>query len=75
MQSFYNKALTGLLVLMAASVLIGFICMRCTYIRMTVLPAADRALPMRSDLIADKDVGGRSTIRLVDDTVAVGLLV
>jgi len=68
MQSFYNKALTGLLALMAASVLIGFICMRCTYIRMTVLPAADRALPMRSDLISDKDVGGRSTIRLVDDT-------
>jgi AraC-like DNA-binding protein len=68
MQSFYNKALTGLLALMAASVLIGFICYRCTYIRMTVLPAADRGMPMRSDLISDKDVGGRSTIRLLDDT-------
>ena len=68
MQSFYNKALTGLLALMAASVLIGFICYRCTFIRMTVLPAAERSVAMRTGVSSDKDTGGRSTIRLLDDT-------
>ena len=68
MQSFYNKALAGLLGLVVVSVLIGYTCVRCTYIRLPLLPAADRALPWKAETMADSAVGGRSTIRLIDDT-------
>jgi len=68
MQSFYNKALAGLLGLVVASVLIGYACVRCTYIRLPLLPAADRGLPWKAETMADSAVGGRSTIRLIDDT-------
>jgi AraC-like DNA-binding protein len=68
MQSFYNKALAGLLGLVVASVLIGYACVRCTYIRLPLLPAADTGLPWKAETMADSAVGGRSTIRLIDDT-------
>ena len=68
MQSFYNKALAGLLGLVVASVLIGYACVRCTYIRLPLLPAADRGLPWKAETMADSAVGGRSAIRLIDDT-------
>ena len=68
MQSFYNKALAGLLGLVVASVLIGYACVRCTYIRLPLLPAVDNGLPWKAETMADSAVGGRSTIRLIDDT-------
>ncbi|MFS2016806.1 helix-turn-helix domain-containing protein [Massilia sp. CT11-108] len=68
MQSFYNKALAGLLGLVVASVLIGYACVRSTWIRLPLLPAADSGLPWRAELMADSAVGGRSTARLIDDT-------
>jgi AraC-like DNA-binding protein len=67
MQSFYNKALAGLLGLVVASVLIGYACIRSTYIRLPLLPAVDSSLPWRAETMADSEVGGRSTIRLTDD--------
>ena len=68
MQSFYNKALAGLLGLVVASVLIGYACVRSTYVRLPLLPAADSGLSWRGEIMADSAVGGRSTARLVDDT-------
>jgi AraC-like DNA-binding protein len=68
MQSFYNKALAGLLGLMVASVLIGYACVRSTYVRLPLLPAADSGLPWHGEIMADSAVGGRSTARLIDDT-------
>ena len=44
MQSFYNKALACLLGLVLASVLIGYISLRCTYVRLPLVPAADSGL-------------------------------
>jgi AraC-like DNA-binding protein len=66
MQSFYNKALVGLLGLVAASVLIGYACVRCTYLRLPLLPAAQSGLPWQPETMADSAVGGRSTVRLID---------
>jgi AraC-like DNA-binding protein len=67
MQSFYNKALAGLLALVLASVLIGYISLRCTYVRLPLLPAVDSGLAWRAETIADSVVpGGRSTARLFD---------
>jgi AraC-like DNA-binding protein len=66
MQNFYNKALLGLLGLMAASVLIGYICVRSTYTRLALLPAVQSGLPWRAETISDQTVGGRSSIRLLD---------
>jgi AraC-like DNA-binding protein len=70
MQNFYNRALAGLLGLMVASILIGYASVRWTYTRLTLLPAADSGLTWRSETSADMAVGGRSTVRLVDDTDA-----
>jgi AraC-like DNA-binding protein len=70
MQSFYNKALAGLLGLVMASVLIGYACVRLTYIRLPLLPAADSGLRWQAVSMADSAVGGRSTIRLTDVTDA-----
>lgn len=72
MQSFYNKALAGLLGLMLASVLVGFVCVRCTYLRLPLLPAADSGLPWQALTLADSAVGGRSTIRLTDNAASLG---
>jgi AraC-like DNA-binding protein len=69
MQSFYNKALACLLGLVFASVLIGYISLRCTYIRLPLTPAADSGLKWQAQTIADSVVpGGRSTARLFNAT-------
>jgi AraC-like DNA-binding protein len=66
MQSFYNKALAGLLALVLASVLIGYISLRCTYVRLPLVPAADSGLKWQAETISDSVVGGRSTVKLFD---------
>lgn len=71
MQSFYNKALAGLLGLVVASVLIGYVCVRCTYIRQPLLPAAESGLMWQSEPAADISQGGRSTVKLLDDSSTV----
>ena len=69
MQSFYNKALACLLGLVFASVLIGYISLRCTYVRLPLIPAADSGLKWQAETIADSVVpGGRSTARLFNAT-------
>ena len=72
MQSFYNKALVGLLALVAASVLIGYASVRCTYIRLPLLPAAESGLRWQAVTMADSAVGGHSKIRLTGDKDALG---
>ena len=72
MQNFYNKALVWLLGLMAASFLIGYISLRCTYTRLTLLPAAESGLTWRAETSSDLVEGGRSTVRLTEDTGALG---
>jgi len=64
MQSFYHKALAGLLGLVLASILIGYVCVHLTYIRLPLLPAADSGLPWQSEPAVDT---GQSTIKLLDD--------
>jgi AraC-like DNA-binding protein len=68
MQSFYNKALACLLGLVLASVLIGYISLRCTYVRLPLLPVADSGLTWQPETISDAVVGGRSTVKLFDAT-------
>jgi AraC-like DNA-binding protein len=64
MQSFYNKAIAGLLGLVVASVLIGYVCLHLTYLRLPLLPAAESGLPWQSEPGADN---GQSTVKLLDD--------
>jgi AraC-like DNA-binding protein len=66
MQSFYNKALACLLGLVLASVLIGYISLRCTYVRLPLVPAADTGLAWQVETVTDTTIGGRTTIRLFD---------
>ena len=68
MQSFYNRALACLLGLVLASVLIGYISLRCTYVRLPLTPAADSGLKWQAQTIADSVVGGGSTARLFNAT-------
>lgn len=68
MQKFYKQALIGLLCLVLASVLIGYVSLRCTYIHLALLPAADSALPWRADIDSDVPYGGHSAARIVDDS-------
>jgi AraC-like DNA-binding protein len=70
MQSFYNKAIAWLLGLMVASILLGYICLRCTYIHLSLLPASESGLRWRSEPLADGSFGGRSTVKLIDDAAA-----
>jgi AraC-like DNA-binding protein len=67
MQSFYNKAIAWLLGLVVASVLIGSVCLRCTYVHLALLPAADSGLRWRSEASSDIPFNGRSTVRMTDD--------
>ena len=68
MQSFYNKALACLLGLVLASVLIGYISLQCTYVRLPLTPAADSGLKWQAQTIADSVVGGGSTATLFNAT-------
>ena len=68
MQKFYNKALIGLLCLVLASVLIGYTCLRATYIRLELLPAAESALAWHAEAASDVSAGGHSTVKILDAT-------
>ena len=66
MQGFYNKALSWLLILVVASVLIGYACYRATYIRLPLLPAAESRIPWGPGTFDDTSQGGHSSIQLLD---------
>jgi len=66
MQSFYNKALAGLLGLVVVSVLIGYGCFRATHTRLPLVPAVDSGLKWEGGTFDDNSQGGHSTIRLQD---------
>lgn len=70
MRNFYNKALAGLLCLMIASVLLGYLCERATYTRLPLVPAGESGQKWQAETIADNVVGGHSTARLLDDSTA-----
>jgi AraC-like DNA-binding protein len=70
MQSFYHKALSWLLGMVAASVLIGYVCFRCAHTSFSLLPAAHSKLMWEGGTFNDNSQGGHSTIELHDATSA-----
>lgn len=66
MQKFYNQALIALLCLVAASVLVGYTCVRLTYIHLVLLPAAESELPWRGEGSSDAKDGGNSSTKIRD---------
>lgn len=68
MQKFYKQALIVLLCLVAASVLVGYACVRCTYTRLVLLPAQDSELLWRAEVSTDQGYGGHSTARIVESS-------
>lgn len=67
MQNFYNKALIGLLCLVTASFLIGYMCLKHTYLQLPLLPAGESGLAWRVEPSSDAKQGGLSAIKIVDD--------
>jgi len=67
MRDFYNKALIGLLSLLLASCLVGYLCFERTFLRVVLSPANAGDLPWHSELNNDVEQGGASSIKLEDD--------
>jgi AraC-like DNA-binding protein len=67
MQEFYKNSLIGLLVVIAASLLVGYVCIDSTYLRLSLLPAASGAPASHLESISDAVQGGHSSINLLKD--------
>ncbi len=67
MYEFYKKALIALVILLAASLLAGYICVQRSYLELALFPAADSPMPWRSHGGSDHPQGGASTINIIDD--------
>jgi len=67
MQEFYNKALMGLLCLLAVSILFGYVCINRTYLHLPLVPAGKSDLQWRLEAVSDSNRGGLSSIKINDD--------
>ena len=67
MQEFYKKSLLGFLVLLAASVLIAYLCLQRSYLDAPLLPGQDSPIPWRALPNSDADRGGKSRVQIQDD--------
>ncbi|PUA26996.1 MAG: AraC family transcriptional regulator [Cellvibrio sp. 79] len=67
MQEFYNRALLGLLCLLVASGLVGYLCVENTFTRVELLPMSKSSLPWQSVSQTDVTNGGNSTLTIADD--------
>jgi len=71
MQEFYNKALMGLLCLLAVSILVGYACVNRTYLHLPLVPAGKSDLQWRLEGVSDTNRGGLSSIKINDDQFTV----
>lgn len=67
MQEFYKKALISLFCLIAASALVGYICIDRTYLHIPLLPAEASELLWQAEPSSDALQDGLSSIKLKDD--------
>lgn len=67
MQEFYNKALMGVLLLLAVSALVSYLCVNRTYLHLPLVPAGKSDLLWRSEATSDANRGGLSSVKINDD--------
>jgi AraC-like DNA-binding protein len=67
MHEFYKKALVWCFCLIAASVVLGYICLKQSYLHLSLLPAADSPLAWQAGFSWDARPGGPATVRLHDE--------
>ena len=67
MQEFYRKALIGLLAVLSASLVVGYLCVNGSYLRLSLLPAGSGAPASHLEAVSDTAQGGRSSITLIKD--------
>ncbi|MYM95023.1 helix-turn-helix domain-containing protein [Rugamonas sp. FT81W] len=66
MHEFYKKALVGCFCLIAACVLLGYICVKQSYLQVSLLPAADSPLAWKGEQSWDTRPGGKATMHLYE---------
>ncbi len=66
MHEFYKKALVGCLGLIVASVILGYICLKQSYLRLSLLPSAQSALPWQAAPSWDARPGGKVPMQIRD---------
>ena len=71
MQEFYNKALISLLCLFLINCTVGYLCLKNTFLKVSLLPINKSELPWRSEKNTDALEGGLSTVSIVDDIFSV----
>ena len=67
MQEFYKKSLLGFLALLAASVIIAYLCLQRSYLDAPLLPRQDSPIPWRALPNSDASLGGKSSVQIHDD--------
>ena len=67
MQEFYKKSLLAFLVLMAASMLVAYLCLQRSYLNAPLLPGKDSPIPWRLMSSSDASRGGKSSVQIQDD--------
>jgi hypothetical protein len=67
MQEFYNKALVVFLCLLAASMLMGYVCVNRTYLHLQLVPAGKSEFHWQSEVDSDVREGGSSAIKINDN--------
>lgn len=67
MQKFYNKALIGLLCLLAVSLLVGYACIKRSHLVVELMPNGQAGFAWRAEASSDAIQGGRSTIAIHAD--------
>jgi AraC-like DNA-binding protein len=64
MHEFYKKALVGCFCLLAASVVLGYICLKQSYLKTALLPAGESPLAWQAQQSWDTRPGGTATMRI-----------
>lgn len=67
MQEFYRTAIVSLLCMLLASCLIGYLCVKNTFLSVPLLPITKSGLPWHTEINTDVYQGGNSNIQIADD--------
>lgn len=67
MHEFYKKALIALVCLAAVSILVGYACVKQSYLRLPLFPEQERTIPWHVEADSDKRQGGSSIIQILED--------
>ena len=72
MHDFYKRAFVALACLAAASIVVGYACVKASYLQLRLLSEAGKAIPWRAETSSDAGQGGESTIRMLPSTATLG---